>query len=73
MLLLTLFFCLSCRVWTDSKVNYQFIFEFDTRHSLDWRQLSEVYHNRLSLPAQMYADHGRYPHFWLFCSVSSPG
>ena len=44
MLLLTLFFCLSCRVWTDSKVNYQFIFEFDTRHSLDWRQLSEVYH-----------------------------
>ena len=42
MLLLALFFCLACQFWTKSKVNYVFIFEFDTRHYLDWRQLCEV-------------------------------
>ncbi|GAB7342970.1 hypothetical protein MBLNU457_g1073t2 [Dothideomycetes sp. NU457] len=42
MLLLALLFCLDARMWTVSKVNYQFIFEFDTRHSLDWRQLAEI-------------------------------
>lgn len=42
MLLLSLLFCLACRVWSRAKVNYAFIFEFDTRHHLDWRQLSEV-------------------------------
>lgn len=42
MLLLFLFFCLCCRAWAAAKVNYVFIFEFDTRHNLDWRQLSEV-------------------------------
>lgn len=35
------FFCLDCSVFTQNKINYQFIFEFDTRHSLDWRQLAE--------------------------------
>lgn len=42
MLFLTLLFCLDCRVWQRAKVNYAFIFEFDTRHHVDWRQLSEV-------------------------------
>ena len=42
MLLLMLLFCLACRVWQRAKVNYAFIFEFDTRHNLDWRQLAEV-------------------------------
>ncbi|KAL1302973.1 hypothetical protein AAFC00_003290 [Neodothiora populina] len=42
MLLLTLLFCLACRVWQRAKVNYAFIFEFDTRHNLDWRQLAEI-------------------------------
>lgn len=42
MLLLFLLFCLACRVWQRAKVNYAFIFEFDTRHNLDWRQLAEV-------------------------------
>ncbi|KAJ9629282.1 Xenotropic and polytropic retrovirus receptor 1 [Taxawa tesnikishii (nom. ined.)] len=42
MLLLMLFFCLACRVWGRAKVNYAFVFEFDTRHHLDWRQLCEV-------------------------------
>ena len=37
-----LLFCFDCRVWTRAKINYVFIFEFDTRHNLDWRQLSEV-------------------------------
>lgn len=41
-LLLVLIFCLDCRIWTRAKINYVFIFEFDTRHNLDWRQLSEI-------------------------------
>ncbi|KAF2153414.1 EXS-domain-containing protein [Myriangium duriaei CBS 260.36] len=41
--LLALFFCLACRIWHRSKVNYTFVFEFDTRRQvLDWRQLSEI-------------------------------
>lgn len=39
-LLLFFYFCLDCSVWTSNKINYQFIFEFDPRHQLDWRQLS---------------------------------
>ncbi|KAL2067578.1 hypothetical protein VTL71DRAFT_2003 [Oculimacula yallundae] len=34
-------FCLDCSIWTRNKINYQFVFEFDPRHNLDWRQLSE--------------------------------
>lgn len=34
-------FCLDCSIFTRNKINYQFIFEFDPRHNLDWRQLSE--------------------------------
>lgn len=41
MLLLFSLFCLDCYVWTANKINYPFIFEFDPRHNLDWRQLSE--------------------------------
>lgn len=29
-------------IWARSKINYVFVFEFDARHVLDWRQLSEV-------------------------------
>lgn len=39
---LALLFCGACRVWSKSKVNYSFIFEFDSRHHIDWRQLSEI-------------------------------
>ncbi|KAF2125479.1 SPX-domain-containing protein [Dothidotthia symphoricarpi CBS 119687] len=39
---LLLLFCLACRVWHEAKINYVFIFEYDTRHYLDWRQLAEV-------------------------------
>ena len=39
---LTLLFCLACRVWHENKINYVFIFEYDTRHHLDWRQLAEI-------------------------------
>jgi len=39
---LFLLFCLACRVWHLSKINYVFVFEYDTRHHLDWRQLAEV-------------------------------
>jgi xenotropic and polytropic retrovirus receptor 1 len=41
-LLLFLLFCLDCKVWTTNRINYQFIFEYDTRHTLDWRQLAEI-------------------------------
>ncbi|KAJ9622551.1 Xenotropic and polytropic retrovirus receptor 1 [Knufia peltigerae] len=41
-LLLFLLFCLDCRIWTQSHINYVFVFEYDTRHVLDWRQLSEI-------------------------------
>ncbi|KAJ4671640.1 Xenotropic and polytropic retrovirus receptor 1 [Exophiala dermatitidis] len=41
-LLLFLLFCLDCRIWTKAHINYVFIFEFDTRHVLDWRQLAEL-------------------------------
>ena len=41
-LFLFLLFCLDCRIWARAKINYVFIFEFDTRHNLDWHQLSEL-------------------------------
>ncbi|KAL5116640.1 Xenotropic and polytropic retrovirus receptor 1 [Pleosporales sp. CAS-2024a] len=39
---LLLLFCLVCRIWHETKINYVFIFEYDTRHFLDWRQLAEL-------------------------------
>jgi hypothetical protein len=41
MLYLFALFCLDCSVWASNKVNYPFIFEFDPRHHLDWRQLAQ--------------------------------
>lgn len=38
----TLLFALDCMIWTNSKINYAFVFEYDTRHTLEWRQLLEV-------------------------------
>lgn len=40
MLFLMFLFCLDCYLWTTNKINYPFIFEFDTRNNLDWRQLA---------------------------------
>jgi hypothetical protein len=37
-----LLFCLDCMIWTKSKINHAFVFEYDTRHTLEWRQLLEV-------------------------------
>ncbi|TVY80370.1 Protein SYG1-like protein [Lachnellula suecica] len=34
-------FTLDCAIWTRNKINYAFVFEFDPRHDLDWRQLAE--------------------------------
>lgn len=34
-------FCVNCRIWTAARVNYSFVFEFDGRSQLDWRQLAE--------------------------------
>jgi len=41
MLYLMFIFCLVCRLWTQNKINYPFIFEFDPRSNLDWRQLAQ--------------------------------
>lgn len=41
MLFLFSLFVINCYIWTENKVNYAFIFEFDPRHHLDWRQLAE--------------------------------
>ncbi|PHH63384.1 hypothetical protein CDD81_5985 [Ophiocordyceps australis] len=41
MLLLFTLFCLNCFIWTQAKINYPFIFEFDQRSQLDWRRLAE--------------------------------
>ncbi|KAJ5735875.1 uncharacterized protein N7483_001000 [Penicillium malachiteum] len=37
-----LLFCGDCMIWTNSKINYAFVFEYDTRHTLEWRQLLEI-------------------------------
>ncbi|KAL2001841.1 hypothetical protein VTN02DRAFT_1132 [Thermoascus thermophilus] len=37
-----LLFCLDCMIWTKSRINYSFVFEYDSRHVLDWRQLAEL-------------------------------
>jgi hypothetical protein len=34
-------FCFDCNIWTRNKINYTFVFEFDLRNNLDWRQISE--------------------------------
>ncbi|KAI9682550.1 MAG: hypothetical protein M1829_000343 [Trizodia sp. TS-e1964] len=41
-LFLFLSFCLVCRQWTLAKINYVFVFEFDTRHHLDWKELADL-------------------------------
>lgn len=42
LLLAASLFCLGCREFTRYKVNYQFVLELNPRHSLNWRQLSEI-------------------------------
>ena len=37
-----LLFCVDCMIWNRTKINYVFVFEYDTRSALDWRQLAEV-------------------------------
>jgi hypothetical protein len=34
-------FCVDCIIWSRNKINYVFIFEFDPRNHLDWRELAE--------------------------------
>ncbi|RBR22919.1 uncharacterized protein FIESC28_04217 [Fusarium coffeatum] len=41
MLYLFSLFCIDCMLWNQNKVNYPFIFEFDQRHHLDWRELAQ--------------------------------
>lgn len=41
MLFLFILFTLDCRMWTKNRVNYTFIFEFDSRNFLDWKQVAE--------------------------------
>jgi xenotropic and polytropic retrovirus receptor 1 len=41
-ILFLLLFGINCWVWHDTKINYTFIFEFDPKHHLDYRQYFEV-------------------------------
>ncbi|QSL65432.1 hypothetical protein MERGE_002743 [Pneumocystis wakefieldiae] len=41
-LIFLLLFGLNCYIWTKSKINYVFIFEFDTKHNLNWKQYLEI-------------------------------
>lgn len=34
-------FCFDCSIWERNRINYTFVFEFDLRNNLDWRQLAE--------------------------------
>ncbi|KAF3941115.1 hypothetical protein ABW19_dt0208349 [Dactylella cylindrospora] len=40
--LFMLLFALCCRAWVEARINYVFIFEFDTRNNIDWRELLEL-------------------------------
>src|SRR5271155_148021 len=40
--LFLLLFGINSWVWNEAKINYTFIFEFDTKHHLDYRQYLEV-------------------------------
>ncbi|KAH0542295.1 hypothetical protein FGG08_003322 [Glutinoglossum americanum] len=64
--LLFLSFVLNCKIWTEAKINYVFIFEFDTRHHLDWHQLAEglvlffcLYGRSWNDPGQCNSSHSR--------------
>ena len=37
-----LLFGINCWAWSRAKINYVFIFEFDTRHNLDYREYFEI-------------------------------
>ncbi|EHK41740.1 hypothetical protein TRIATDRAFT_228807 [Trichoderma atroviride IMI 206040] len=61
MLMLFSLFCINCSIWLRNKVNYQFIFEFDHRSMLDWRQLAEFpSFFLLLLGVIMWANFSRY-------------
>jgi hypothetical protein len=42
MLLQVLLFAINLCVWAKNKINYAFIFEFDPRHQMNYRQFLEV-------------------------------
>ncbi|PNP53350.1 hypothetical protein THARTR1_06044 [Trichoderma harzianum] len=61
MLMLFSLFCINCSIWLRNRVNYPFIFEFDQRSQLDWRQLSEFPSALLLLfGVTMWANFSRY-------------
>lgn len=53
-------------IWTKSKVNHVFVFEFDTRHALEWRQLLEVISIPLSPQTMVMPDSQQLPSFFFF-------
>ena len=60
--LFLLLFGINCWVWHETKINYTFIFEFDPKHHLDYRQYLEV----LSCKEVAYRS---YRYCWLFLNV----
>jgi len=61
-ILFLLLFGINCWVWTITKINYTFIFEFDTKHHLDYRQYFEV---NPFFDFQCFRLMNSYHHYWL--------
>lgn len=67
MLFMFSLFCIDCFVWTKSKINYPFIFEFDQRSHIDWRRLAEFpSFFLLLLGIFMWMNFSRYGDSWLY-------
>ncbi|CAI7666329.1 unnamed protein product [Penicillium bialowiezense] len=65
-----LLFCLDCMIWTKSKINHAFVFEYDTRHTLEWRQLLEIPSFFLFLMGLfMWLNFSWYNHMYIYWPV----
>ncbi|CAG8052002.1 unnamed protein product [Penicillium salamii] len=65
-----LLFCLDCMIWTKSKINHAFVFEYDARHTLEWRQLLEIPSFFLFLMGLlMWLNFSWYNHMYIYWPV----
>ncbi|KAJ5517908.1 SPX N-terminal [Penicillium expansum] len=65
-----LLFCLDCMIWTKSKINHAFVFEYDSRHTLEWRQLLEIPSFFLFLMGLfMWLNFSWYNHMYIYWPV----
>ncbi|CAG7923077.1 unnamed protein product [Penicillium olsonii] len=65
-----LLFCVDCMIWTKSKINHAFVFEYDSRHTLEWRQLLEIPSFFLFLMGLfMWLNFSWYNHMYIYWPV----